>query len=194
VSGSSSGGPYALVCAAQLGQRVAAVAVIAGVADVAWDGFFDEYGDNYPDLVAVMRCTDEASARAVCVERLGADGAGFAGGMRFGAGDRAFLRNQHEAAEAIRASMTEAMRQGIDGFAQDILIEGRPWAFDPAQIVAPVRVVQGETDNLLPRAHSQHNAAAIPTATFEIVPEHGHISIVGEFPSIAAALATNLTR
>ncbi len=192
VSGTSSGGPYALACAARLGPRVAAVAVIAGVADVAWDGFFDEYGDLYPDLVAVMRCRDEASARAECVERFGSDGAGFAGGMRFGAGDRAFFRNQPDAADAVRTSMAEAMRQGIDGFAQDIFNEGQPWAFEPAAIVAPVRVLHGETDTLLPLAHSRFNAAAVPTATLEIVPEHGHISILGELPDFAAALATHV--
>jgi pimeloyl-ACP methyl ester carboxylesterase len=193
VSGGSSGGPYVLACAAQLSSRVAAAAVIAGVADVAWDGFFAEYGDNYPDLVAVMRCPDETSAVTECLHRYGSDGSGIGGSFpRFGAGDRAFFRTQHEAVAAFRSSMTEAMRQGIDGFAQDILIEGRPWGFDPSTIVAPVRVLHGETDNLLPLAHSQHTAAAIPTATLEIVPEHGHISILDELPNIAAELATHV--
>jgi len=58
--------------------------------------------------------------------------------------------------------------------------------------VAPVRVLHGETDTLLPHAHSRFNAAAVPTATLEIVPEHGHISILGELPDFAAALATHV--
>ena len=43
VCGLSSGGPYAMACAALLPERVAAAAVVAGVTDVAWPGFFDEY-------------------------------------------------------------------------------------------------------------------------------------------------------
>jgi pimeloyl-ACP methyl ester carboxylesterase len=80
------------------------------------------------------------------------------------------------------------MRQGTAAFAQDLLIESRPWAFDPKAIAVPVRIVHGELDMLCPMGHSRHTAELIPTASFEIIPGHGHISILREYPRFAADL------
>jgi hypothetical protein len=52
----------------------------------------------------------------------------------------------------------EAFRQGVVRYAQDILVQGRPWPFDPTTIASPFDVVHGELDTLLPLAHSRRNA------------------------------------
>jgi pimeloyl-ACP methyl ester carboxylesterase len=67
-------------------------------------------------------------------------------------------------------------------------VQGRPWPFDPGAITSPATVLHGETDTLVPLAHSRHTADVIPGAAFVVLPEHGHISLVGEMPRICADL------
>jgi len=74
------------------------------------------------------------------------------------------------------------------GNPQDLFVQGRPWPFDPARIAIPVNVV-GDRDSLLPKAHSLHTASLIPGANFKVLPGHGHLSILSDFPGLAAALA-----
>jgi pimeloyl-ACP methyl ester carboxylesterase len=190
VMGASSGGPYTVACAALMGDRVVAATVVAGVTDVAWAGYFEQYGDSFPAIKEVMSCPDEASAQRCCIEHYGVDGRGFGDSVpELGAADRAFFRDSRQLASRFMHSMGEAFRQGTAAFAQDLLIEGQPWAFDPTTITIPVRVVHGELDMLCPVGHSRHTAEVIPTASFELVPRHGHISILAEYPRFAADMA-----
>ena len=89
-------------------------------------------------------------------------------------------------------SVVEAFRQGVHGFAQDITVQSHPWPFDVAAIVAPVRVLHGEEDSLLPLAHSEHTAELIPGASLEILPGHGHLSIMTETARLAVDLLAPL--
>lgn len=192
VCGMSSGGPYAVACAALLPDRVVAAAVVAGVTDVAWPGFFDEYEKAWPDLVELMGCRDEAAGKAWCDRHFGADGVGFPGqAPPMGRADRSFLRDPARA-EPFLGSMRESFRQGTGGFAHEKMLEGQPWEFDPAIITAPTRVLHGETDGMCPIGHSRHTAEMIPSAALEVMPEHGHLSIMTELPAIAASLAVRL--
>jgi pimeloyl-ACP methyl ester carboxylesterase len=193
VIGASSGGPYTLACAALLGDRVVAATVVAGVTDVAWPSYFDQYGDSFPAVKDIMSCPDEESAQRCCVEHYGVDGTGFADSVpELGPADRAFFRDK-PLASSLRRAMSEALRQGTAAFAQDLLIEGRPWAFDPSAIAVPVRVVHGELDMLCPVGHSLHTAEVIPTASFEMIPGHGHLSIIREYPRFAQDLGHHFT-
>lgn len=194
VFGLSSGGPYVAVCAALLPERVTAAAIVAGVTDVSWPGFFDDYGTVWPDLVEIMRCNDEVAAAAWCDEHYGVGALPLVGrGPTPGPHDMAFLQNP-ASVDAFRASMREAVRQGPFGFAQDITIENQPWQFDLAAITAPVTVLHGETDVFLPVGHSRHTASIIPGATFELVPDHGHVSVFATFPRLARELADTASR
>jgi pimeloyl-ACP methyl ester carboxylesterase len=60
--------------------------------------------------------------------------------------------------------MGEAFRQGVRGYAQDILLQAEPWAFDTNAIAAPVWILHGEADTLVPVAHARHTAEMIPRA------------------------------
>ena len=189
VTGISSGGPYSVACAALLRDRVASAAVVAGVTDLTWPGALDGYDDMW---INIMRFGDEAKARAWCDEQYGPDGRGLMEHFpELAPADLAFLEDQ-TAVDAPMASLTEAFRQGTGGFAQDLTIEGRRWAFDPGVIVCPVRVLHGEADTLVPIAHSRHTAELIPGATLEILPGHGHLSMFNELPRVCADLAEAL--
>jgi pimeloyl-ACP methyl ester carboxylesterase len=78
VAGHSSGGAYAVACAALLGDRVVGGVVLAGSTDMRWPQAWDGYLDGRAEL-AIMRAADEGEALALASARFGADGGGFLG-------------------------------------------------------------------------------------------------------------------
>jgi pimeloyl-ACP methyl ester carboxylesterase len=186
VAGHSSGGPYAAACAALLPERVLAGIVLDGVTDMGWPGAWEGYIDSESQL---MRLSDEDAAIAWCVERYGADGHGFltASDFEFAKPDNALFEDE-DAGPVLMSAITEALRQGVAGYAQDIVIQGRPWPFDPAGIVVPVHVVHGELDALVPFSHSVHTAELIPGSPLRVLPGHGHITTVSELPTLVSAV------
>jgi pimeloyl-ACP methyl ester carboxylesterase len=188
VMGPSSGGPYAVACAALLPQRVASAGVVAGVTDMAWPHAWEGLE---PNEVTLMRIGDEAVAAAWCEAQFGPDGSRFAEGWDLPPADVATLQDEATAA-AFVTTVGEAFRQGVAGYAQDITVQARAWAFDPAAITAPVRVLHGEADTLCPIAHGRHTAEIIPTAQLVTWPDHGHISILAELAQLCADLVAPL--
>lgn len=189
VVGLSSGGPYVVACAALLPERVVAAAVIAGVTDVSWPGYFDDYGELWID---VMRAGGEADAERWCDEHLGPDGSKLMDhDLQLCPADEAFLADA-ELGQGLQASMHQAFRQGTGGFAQDLTIENRPWAFDPAAITVPVRILHGEDDSIIPLGHSRHTAEVVAGATLDVLPNHGHLSMCRELPRVIEELVAAL--
>jgi pimeloyl-ACP methyl ester carboxylesterase len=188
VAGHSSGGAYAVVCAARLRDRVHGAVVVAGVTDMQWPAGWTEYLDGRVEL-QIMRMANEREAVARATEAFGADGAGFMT-QRFDlpAPDVALLA-EPGVEDALGAALIEAFRQGVAAYAQDAYLEGRGWSFDAAQIASPTVLVHGQQDNLVPVAHSRHTAALIPGSTLRLLPDHGHLTILSELPAIAASLS-----
>lgn len=192
VMGWSSGGPYAVVCAALLPDRVAGAGVVAGVTDMAWPAAWDGFDENE---AALMRMGDEAKAAAWCEEHYGPDGSRFLDegiGGDLAPADTAVLEDQAMAAGLV-TTVGEAFRQGVGGYAQDTTVQGRAWSFDPGAITAPVRVLHGEADTWLPLAHGRHTAEVITGAKLVTWPDHGHLSIFSaEIPQLTADLVAPL--
>jgi pimeloyl-ACP methyl ester carboxylesterase len=187
VIGYSSGGPYAVACAALLHERVVAAGVVAGVTDRGWAPAWDGYDETESEL---MRLADEDAAVAWCEARFGADGSRFLeGDTTWAPADLALLADEARAADML-ATLRESFRQGVVGYAHDVTVQGRPWAFDPGAVVVPVRVFHGEADTLVPLAHSRHTAEVIAGADLVTWPEAGHLSIVTELPRLAAELVS----
>ena len=113
VAGHSSGGPYAVACAALLPERVSAALVIAGVTDMGWPGAWEGFFESEATL---MRVRDARQGLAWCVERFGADGSRFgdAAGLALPAPDEEYLADPANAA-AMAATLAEAFRQGVGG-------------------------------------------------------------------------------
>jgi pimeloyl-ACP methyl ester carboxylesterase len=190
VLGLSSGGPYAVACAALSPDRVASAGIVGGETDFAWPGAWEGYPENEGTL---MRIGDETEAVAWCEARYGPDGSGFMGG---GLGDLAppdQAALQDEAlATRLMTSVGEAFRQGVGGYAQDITLQGRPWSFNTGAIVAPVWIVHGEADTVVPVAHARHTAELIRTAKLMTWPDEGHISILTRIPELTSELVAPL--
>ena len=188
VAGHSSGGAYAVACAALLAARVRAGIVLGGVTDMAWPASWSGYLEGRVEIGA-MRAPDEDAARAVCAAHFGEDGSGFFDdSFEWPEPDLALLSDE-SVGKALTSAVVEAFRQGIGAYAQDVYLEGQGWPFDAQGIEVPVEVVHGELDTLVPVAHSHHTAALIPGATLRLPPGHGHLTTLSMLPEIAAGLA-----
>lgn len=190
VTGASSGGPYAVACAALLADRVVSAGVVCGATDFGWTGAWDGYLETEAEL---MRLGDEGEAIAWCEAHYGPDGRGFLeeGLGELAPADQAAFEDE-ALATALVTTITEGFRQGVSGYAQDITVQGRPWSFDAGAITAPVRVLHGEADTLVPLAHARHTAEVIQAARLLIRPDQGHISVLPEIPQLAGELVTSL--
>lgn len=187
VAGHSSGGPYAVACAALRPERVRGAIVLSGVTDMGWAGAWAAYGAESERQL--MRLSDEAAAVAWCEQRFGRDGSGFldASDFEFGEPDNALFADG-QAGPAIMATLAEAFRQGVAGYAQDVVVQGRPWPFDPSRIVAPVQVVHGELDVLIPLVHARYTSELIPGSRLRVLAGHGHMTTVSELPAFVSAV------
>lgn len=187
VMGLSSGGPYTTACAARLPDRVTAAVIAAGNTHMSWPEAATGYLQSELDIMAM---DDEDAAVAWCEARYGPDGSGFFGGdgdPELGEIDDAFLADETNLT-ALMTAMAEAFRQGVIGYAHDITVQGRPWTFDLAAITAPVLVVHGAEDRLVPLAHSEHTASLIPNAELRILRDCGHLSLIDRLPALAAEI------
>jgi pimeloyl-ACP methyl ester carboxylesterase len=191
VLGFSSGGPYAVACASLLPDHVAGAGVVCGVGDFGWRGAWDGYLE---DEVALMRIGDEVRAVVWCEEHYGAEGRGFLEGGGLGElapADRGALEDE-AVATSFTTTVIEAFRQGVGGYAQDMVVQGRAWSFDPGAVVAPTWILHGEADTVVPIAHARHTAGLIPGASLSTWPEHGHLSILAEVPQLITDLVAPL--
>lgn len=190
VAGHSSGGPYAVACAALLPARVLGGIVLGGVTDMSWPQAWSGYLEGRIEI-ELMRLRNEEATLARCAEHFGQDGRGFLReSFDWPAPDLEFLEDE-SAANALSAAVIEAFHQGVVGYAQDVHIEGLGWSFDPGGVAAPLDVIHGELDALVPLAHSQHTVRLVRTARLRILPGHGHLTTLPELPQAAAALLSS---
>ena len=95
-------------------------------------------------------------------------------------------------AETVAASFRHAMVQGPVGMIEDTLQIVAPWGFDVRSLTVPVAVWQGEHDRMVPYAHGQWLAAAIPGARLATL-DAAHVSAV-ERPAEFVALLIDFWR
>jgi len=183
--GRSGGGPHSIACAALLPDRCLAAAALVTVAPWEASGldFFDGMAQgNIEEFGAALRGEDTLR------EWMAAHGEGYrhVTGETIAATmgdllppvDLAVLTG--EFAEEDAAGTRRALEHGFDGWVDDDLAFTRPWGFDVTAIRVPVRIWQGELDQLVTVAHGQWLADRIPGATFTLAKGHGHLSLALE--------------
>lgn len=182
VAGKSGGGPHALATGAVLGDRVAGVCSIAGVGPYGTSGldFLDGMGsENIVEFDNAL--AGEATLRPYLDgERAGlvdADVAGMIQAMRtiLPQVDVDVLTDEY--GEDTLWAMQEGLRIGVDGWLDDDLAFTQPWGFDLADIAVPTFVWQGSADLMVPFAHGEWLAAAVPGAVAHLQHGDGHLSI-----------------
>lgn len=183
--GRSGGGPHAIACAALLPERCLAAAALVTVAPWGVEGldFFEgmaqgnieEFGAALEGEAALRSwmTTHGEPYRHVTGESIAATMADLLPPV-----DLAVLTGTF--AEEDAAGIRRALEHGFDGWVDDDLAFTRPWGLDVTAITRPVRIWQGELDQLVTVAHGQWLADRIPGATFHLAKGHGHLSLALE--------------
>jgi pimeloyl-ACP methyl ester carboxylesterase len=183
VTGGSGGGPHSLAVAALLPDRVTRAACLVGVApyDALGDSWFDgmdpenvrEFGwalDGEQRLdVELTQLADQM------LQRVTEDPATLLDNYDMAEEDKAIL-GRPDIARVMKEAITECVRRGIWGWADDDLAFTKPWGFDPATITVPTAVWWGSKDVLVPPGHGEWIAKTVPTAVVRIDDSSGHMS------------------
>ncbi len=172
VMGASGGGPHALACAALLPERVTGVACLASLAPFDADGI-DWFGGMAADGASLRAAVRGRGARERFEETDEFDPASFT------ARDYAALEG---AWASLSADVGVASAAGADGVIADDLAFVAPWGFDLADITAPVLIVHGGQDRVVPPAHGDWLLRQCREAELWLRPHDGHISILDACP------------
>jgi pimeloyl-ACP methyl ester carboxylesterase len=198
VWGYSGGGPYAVACAALLGDRIAAAAVGAGMGEIGvWarpqdfeliDRLMTWLSTRQPRVAGLLIATAGRFARlqpSLALRSFGAD---------LPANDREFIRSVADAPQEIVATFTEAVRYGSDGVVADYAALSGPWGLELGAITTPLSVWHGDEDAAVPLWHSRELARRVPGARLTVWPGTGHLGPLEHAAEILAALRSSMTR
>ena len=180
VMGHSGGGPHALACAALLGDRVLAAVAIAGLAPYDAAGL-DFFAGMAPAGVASMRAAAAGRASRERYEQLPTPA-----DIGFTAADEEALTGRWS---WLLDVVGPAVAGGPAGMIDDDLSAVAGWGFDPAAVTAPVLLLHGGRDRMVPAAHSRWLAARCPAATLRISPDDGHLTVLDHAESALTWLA-----
>ncbi len=190
VMGWSAGGAYAAVCAAKLGRRVTAAALLSS--SVPLDLYGTTRGLSAEDriLLTLARHAPLLASTVVKVSILNADNARLLRAVMrsFPPVDRSVLSEWGPPERAL-AFVREAVRQGTAGCVQDYRVFGDPWGFSLEEITIPVQVWEGGEDRTGPPGYRAFLQRHIAQATVNVVPDEGHLSLLShQAPAIFDAL------
>ncbi len=192
VLGYSGGGPYAAACAAALGERITAAAVVAGMGQVGEWASFEEFEKTDRQLLdlavrhpAVARIALGFSGR---VARWAPNIAMKSFERQLGPSDRAVLAQLGEPREAM-VLFTKAFERGARGVVDDYVALAQPWGVDLNTTCAPVWIFHGDADSMVPIAHSEGLATRVPGATLVVWPGEGHLGPITHAGEILDVLA-----
>jgi pimeloyl-ACP methyl ester carboxylesterase len=190
VVGVSAGGAHALGCSVALGDRVSAVAVTSmpgPLDDVpgGWDAL-----DRRQRPAAEMARQDPArAARGVVryTQRWLDDPATFLGG---GTPDDRALLAEPDAGAMLAADVTEALRPGAGGMADDLVALWMEWGFRVADVRAGVRISHGVEDKR-GEPDFRYLAATLPACRSEVWPDAGHLGVLRHWQEVLEAVAVS---
>jgi pimeloyl-ACP methyl ester carboxylesterase len=182
VTGGSGGGAHALAVGARLPERVSRVLCNVGGApfdapDLDWFEGMDpanvrEFGWALEGEEILARELERESQDLL--GQLAGDPAAMLGDFELAPTDRAAMGDP-DLRNAWRASLPEALRQGVWGWVDDDLAHIKPWGFDVEEIHVPVEIRYGVDDVLVPAAHGAWLGAHVPNAVVTVDHDAGHL-------------------
>jgi pimeloyl-ACP methyl ester carboxylesterase len=179
VMGHSGGGPHALACAALLRERVLAVIGVAALAPYDAEGLDFFAGMADAGVASLGAAVEGREARERYEESGAEDDVGFT------PADEAALSGEWAwFLDVVRP----ALAAGPGGMIDDDLAYARPWGFDPYQVAAPVLLLHGGSDRVVPSSHGMWLAGRIPSAELRIFRDDGHITVLNSGPDALAWL------
>lgn len=180
VIGVSGGGPYALVCAHAIPERLLGTSVVCGAPAlrvVGTDGLFWAYK-------LAMWMQDRLPLALWPGLRVSA----WVTGRKFSQWPQTFL-SRFYAAEDRRAMLDDNMHRimmqsgriallgSVSALRHDGMIYQSDWGFNLGEIQMPVRFWHGDEDWNIPLSLAQKTAAHVPNAIFTVTPKDGHYSL-----------------
>lgn len=174
VMGHSGGGTHALGCAARLPERVLGAVSIAGLAPVDAIGL-DWFSGMAASGVAALR----AAAEGPDAKRRHEREHGQSYDPEFTAADLRTLAGRWAWLEDV---VGPAVAAGPDAAIDDDLAYVAPWGVAPAEITAPVLLLHGLDDRVVPSTHGTWLAAHIPRAEMRLIDGAGHLSVLETAP------------
>ena len=170
VMGASGGGPPALACAALMPERVTGVVCLAGLAPYTGDA---DWFEGMIDPGGPRAALEGREARARYAETAEFD-------------ERSFTTADYDILAGAWKSLGEdAGHAGTtwpDGLIDDDVASVKPWGFELEQVEAPVLVVQGGQDRVIPAAHAHQLVRGCRRAELWLRPLDGHVSVLGAVP------------
>jgi pimeloyl-ACP methyl ester carboxylesterase len=179
VMGWSSGGPYAAVCAARMGDRVTAVGLLSSAVPLGLFGTTKGLSSDDRILLFLVRRAPRLASALLRVSIADATETRLYREIRrtFPAVDRAALDERGSIVDAV-AFVKESMRQGTAGCLQDYRVFGDPWGFELGEITAPVHLWEGTEDHTGPPEYRELLLRHLPDARLTLVPGEGHLSLL----------------
>jgi len=168
--GASGGGPHALACAALLPRRVTGAVCLASLAPFTED--FDWF-HGMASAGGLRAAVGGRGARAhyAVSDEFDPDS--------FTSADWAALSG---AWASLGADAGRAGDAGPDGLIDDDVAFVAPGGFDLTQVAAPVLVVQGGQDRVVPPTHADRLMSLCPNPELWFHPNDGHVSILDACP------------
>lgn len=168
--GLSSGGAYALACAALLPDRVTAAVTVASPAPIDAAGL-DWFAGMGP--AATARMGSGVHGREAVENHLRT--VGFASDVPTRSDYLALIGEWSCLGEMSQNAMATGFRGAVD----DVLTMVTPWGFAPAEVTVPVLVVHGAADRIVPSRHAEWLARQLGGAELRLWPGDGHVAVVG---------------
>ncbi|MDQ1530346.1 MAG: hypothetical protein QOE37_451 [Microbacteriaceae bacterium] len=172
LAGYSGGGPHALAGAALLPDRVLGVATLAAVAPYTDEADWFA-GMASPGGLRAAREGRESRARYAETEQFD---------------ESSFVDTDWAALAGPWAAVGDDANRGAaagpDGLIDDDVAFTRDWKVDLGAIRAPVLLVQGGRDRVIPPAHAELLLRRLPTAELWLRPRDGHVAVLGACPVV----------
>jgi len=191
VVGLSGGGPYALACAHELPDRVAAVGLMGSLVPTAGDeaaagGLVGLSRPFNRVITALRRPLGWGLWGFVRVVNPAAHPIyqGFARVMP--EGDRRVLTDPGLEAMFVD-DLTVGARRQFQAMVNDLVLIGRPWGFRLADVRVPVRWWHGDSDPFVPLEQAQRTAAILPDVELVVRAAESHL---GDFAAADEVLTT----
>ena len=169
--GHSGGGSHALACGALLEERVVGMVSVAGLAPYGAEGL-DFFAGMAPSGVASLGAAAEGR---VAKERFQASDAEY---------DPEFTAADHAALEGAWSWFADvvgpAVEGGPGGLIDDDLAYVSPWGADPTGAKAPILLLHGGRDRVVPSSHGEWLARHCPSAELRLYADDGHISVLNQ--------------
>lgn len=187
----SGGAPYALATAAALGERVFGVSIISGMGPV--DNSELLKGMVFPNKLLLMQAQKLPRIGYLSALAMASWWRSYPSHMvRWLAlllkGDDKRLLAQAGTRELLERNVREALRQGVVGAAQELLLLSRRWQVPFGRIAAPTTFWHGDADTYVPISFARYLHALVPGSELQSLPNKGHFMCLDILPDVLEEL------